>query len=370
MRLSEACLNAARHPRARSSVFVVDDRSSSTWKRREWMDGPAPLGAELYNPQLKMLSSPLRRCILTQKVLPSDMMVRFELTRPPPTPAGPSPRLVCQPAKMMHSRFEDRSQGTTGKGMWVACWRSAVERLAQKGAYKRLHASAAMDPKTIGLKTHSHLVRRVVQETEVMAGRMKGWQGAWIESEDDIPVRRTTREGLEELWQAHVAGTTRRIAAILDLSPLPPSSDASNPSPKVAAFLPTLTNRRIPYFRLAPFFDSVVVHPNSLPIWPKYADDNPTPAADRFLANIRANLDGTISLLQRRLVRRVGPGSTVAALAEPRGEGDLYVLFAPLIDLDPSRYDEAEQAKAEAVVPLIVALIRMRLWTGEGWAAE
>ncbi|BGP28234.1 hypothetical protein JCM10295v2_007221 [Rhodotorula toruloides] len=298
-------------------------------------------------------------------------MVRFELTQAPSTAANYSPRLVCQPAKVMHGRFEDRSQGTTGKGMWVACWENAVERLAQKGAYKRLHASAAMDPKIIGIQTHSHLVRRVVQEAELMSGRMKGWQGAWVESDDDIPIRRTTREELEELWKAHSAGSTRRIAAVLDLSALPPAADISASSPELAAFLPTPTDRRIPYFRLAPFFDSVVVHPNSLPIWPKYADDDQTPAADRFLANVRANLDGVISLHQRRLARRqVEPESTAAAHADTRSESDIYVLFAPLIDLDPTQYDEAQRAKAEVVVPLIIALLRMRLWTGEGWAAD
>lgn len=233
-----------------------------------------------------------------------------------------------------------------------------------------------MDPKTITIKTHSHLVRRVVQEAELMAARMKGWQGAWTQSEDDVPVQRTTREGLEALWEAHAAGSTRRMAAILDLSPVPAATDNTNPALKVAAFLPTSTARRVPYFRLAPFFDSVVVHPNSLPIWPKYADDDPSPAADRFLANIRANLDGAISLLYRRLARqRVGSGSTVAVLsaaelAETRGSGDLYVLYAPLIDLAPSQYAEADLAQAEVVVPLIVALMRMRLWTGEGWVAD
>lgn len=63
------------------------------------------------------------------------MMVRFELTRPP----SPGARLVLQPSRILHPRFEDRPsrQGSTGKAMWVTCWADAVTALAQKGALPR-----------------------------------------------------------------------------------------------------------------------------------------------------------------------------------------------------------------------------------------
>ncbi|GAA5990812.1 hypothetical protein JCM11641_005179, partial [Rhodosporidiobolus odoratus] len=88
--------------------------------------------------EIKILSSPLRRCALTNKVLPKDLLVRFELTRPPP-PTSPASgttsnsRLVLTPSRMLHPRYEDHGK-TRGKGLWVTCSREAVEGLANKGA--------------------------------------------------------------------------------------------------------------------------------------------------------------------------------------------------------------------------------------------
>jgi hypothetical protein len=101
---------------------------------------------------VKILASPLRRCILTQKVMPkgasfpylvhssqltrcssdTDLMVQLKLAGTPSSPAGPSPRLVLTPSSILHPRF---SLSLPGKGAWVACWKDAVDSLAQKGEF-------------------------------------------------------------------------------------------------------------------------------------------------------------------------------------------------------------------------------------------
>jgi len=67
------------------------------------------------------------------------MMVRFELARPTSpssTSTSSTSRLILQPSRILHPRFEDRLSrlGSTGKAMWVTCWADAVAVLAQKGA--------------------------------------------------------------------------------------------------------------------------------------------------------------------------------------------------------------------------------------------
>ena len=98
---------------------------------------------------VKVLASPLRRCILTQKVLPkgaprlfvavllsadqsgqTEMMVQLKLAR---LPAGKgSAQLILTPSSIIHPRF---SHPLPGKGAWVMCWKDAVDALAAKGAF-------------------------------------------------------------------------------------------------------------------------------------------------------------------------------------------------------------------------------------------
>ncbi|GAA5897624.1 hypothetical protein JCM8208_000215 [Rhodotorula glutinis] len=325
---------------------------------------------------LRILSSPLRRCLLTNKVLPCEMMVRFELTRPPsPSPSSPS-RLVLQPSRILHPRFEDRlsRQGSTGKAMWVTCWADAVAVLAQKGSYKRLSSSAVMlPPPAVTAHVHSLLARRVAHEAELVAERVKAWPAAW--GADDprrAPVRCVRREELEEaVGELGEAG--RRVVGVLDLSPLSSSTsgDADAAPRPFSSTLPSTSSAPLARrYHLSTFLAGVVLPPSSLPPPPPPPDDPPDPAA-HLLASTRHPLDTLLSLLSRRPTRLNPPSapSPPSPPSSPPAAGNLFVLSAPgAAALEAG--DEAAQRQAEDLVPLVLALERCRMWSGEGWAGD
>ncbi|KPV72845.1 uncharacterized protein RHOBADRAFT_46435 [Rhodotorula graminis WP1] len=314
---------------------------------------------------LRVLSSPLRRCLLTNKVLPCEMMVRFELARPPSTSTSSNSRLVLQPSRVLHPRFEDRlsRQGSTGKAMWVTCWAEAVAVLAQKGSYKRLNSSAVMlPPRAVTAHVHSLLARRVAHEAELVAERVKAWPAASIPDVRRAPVLRVRVDELESTAR-ELDAAGRRLVGVLDLSPLPSTGEVADPAPRgpfssnVPLASAASSARR---YHLPTFLTGLVLPPSSLSP-PSPTADPPDPSA-HLLALTRHPLDSLVDFLSRRLARL---DSTSSPSPPPPSEGDLFVLSAP-----KACDDAAAQRQAEDLVPLVLALERCRMWSGEAWAGE
>ncbi|GAA5872392.1 hypothetical protein JCM3774_004508 [Rhodotorula dairenensis] len=375
-----------------------------------------------------MLASPLRRCLLTNKVLPSDMMVRFELTRPsgsaivaePAATAAAvrrnkvvdrSKQLVLEPSRVLHPRFDPAAAGhTRGKGLWVTCWSDAVQALAKKGSYKRLHPSATMlPPVPVAAQVHSQLARRVVQEIELVAERIKSWPAVasrsgpvTLRADDDggVPIRRVSKTELLQQQQQPAEGfgigPDSRILAAIDLSPSEPGASTDEPictfvsvegEPAAAAAAGgnlSRSERAAPFFplyRLSAFFRAVAsLPPDTLRSFRPRQPESPSAASSSIpeamlLAAAREPLEGMFALLARRAERETkrtpgdgGAGSDdeAASPAQGRvrdGDGDIVLLVAPK---DPRTPDERQ--RADVVVPLAVALRRLQLWTGPGWS--
>ncbi|GAA5916467.1 hypothetical protein JCM6882_006466 [Rhodosporidiobolus microsporus] len=337
-----------------------------------------------------MLSSPLRRCLLTNKVLPTDLLVKFALVRPPPIPfSSPSNRMHLVPSGLLHPRFDPHHR-TRGKGGWVTCWKDAVEALAHKGSYKRLDSSAFLDPSTAVARVHSQLARRAVQEVDMFAERAKSWPISGEGGLAECPVRRMTREEweaeLKELAkQSGGTGSRRRQpVAVLNLSPL----DESSGSP-LTTLLTTSDKRSVPSYRLANFFADVFLPPSTLPSSTP-SDSPPSSASETLLSDIRTRLDFIVSLWRRRAERSNPPSSTPASPpssspssspsplpSSTKPAADIYLLTTPhpvLTSTAPGEPEAPEEAlrrrQAEDAVPLLVALRRCSLWTGEGWEAS
>ncbi|GAA5988594.1 hypothetical protein JCM10908_003633 [Rhodotorula pacifica] len=409
MRATLLCYGTlSRKPRVRSHLLDATATSSplaaAPLSARKPRYGPKRVG-ELptddrarYDPLLRILSSPLRRCMLTNKVLPCDTMLRFQLTRPPPSTEPPSTgrnkadrtkqQLLLEPSKVLHPRFDPAAAGsggqTTGKGLWVTCWSEAVEALAKKGSYKRLHPSASMsDPALLSAQIHSQLARRVVQEVEMLAERIKSWPAAGlVASWEDVPVRRLRREDLTAGGLGRILEEDLRIVAALDLSP----SEAETFTEPLCTFVPaspsgdsTPTQRDIPVYRLSNFLRSVLLPPDSLrsfrPRAETLPEDEPnatTAAEAQLLTATREPLQNMLALLARRFEREresrgevEAGGGNARVQDEESNRGEVFALVAPR---SPST--AGERARAEVVVPLAVALWRLRLWIGEGWKGE
>ncbi|GAA5967499.1 hypothetical protein JCM21900_000387 [Sporobolomyces salmonicolor] len=335
-----------------------------------------------------MLSSPLRRCLLTQKVLPKDLMIQLKLTRLPPVPPSASARLVLTPSGVLHPRF---SLAMHGRGAWVSCWGDAVDTLSKKGSYKRLNSAAILPPTTTS-KIHSQLARRLTQEAIMLAERAKSWPAG---NAVQCPLRRLSRAQWEEERGRLKQGENEEgweLQAVLDLA-----SESQGEAGGMSSLLPLPDDRSIPLYRLSRFVDGVLLPPpsptDSLSRSSSPAESDPKSDAARLLEELRDPLDDLIALFDRRR-RRLLPEMVAIPEGTDRNDEPLYLIYAPRLSFPSSRLPSApplpspsvpcpssssttpplppilaeQQAKmAQDVVHLLVALWRCRLWVGEGW---
>ncbi|GAA5958672.1 hypothetical protein JCM10213_008030 [Rhodosporidiobolus nylandii] len=343
-----------------------------------------------------MLSSPLRRCLLTNKVLPSDLLIRFELVRPPSSSSpSSSSRLFLMPSGLLHSRF-DALNRARGKSLWVTCWKEAVSVLAKKGSYKRINQAAHLEPTTAVSRVHAQLAQRVVQEVEMFAERAKSWPVSVAGDLSECPVRRLSGEEweAERVKLVELNGgeqpVSRQLIAVLDISDPPPDSpDAAVP---FSTTFFTSPSHQIPVYRLSRFFADVQLPPSSPSSQP------PSSAADSLSQAIETSLRSVVDLWERRQARSApspsspspsppAPAAPSAPPPAPFSADAVYLIYSPttppasaaplpapsassLSSAPESPSESLRRRQAEDVVPLLVALRRCSLWLCEGWEAE
>ncbi|KAM0749567.1 hypothetical protein T439DRAFT_327248 [Meredithblackwellia eburnea MCA 4105] len=320
-----------------------------------------------------MLSSPLRRCILTNQVLPSDLMVQLKIVKSRPSTdtgkTGRVPSLLFTPSKILHPRF---SVPPHGKGAWILCWNDAVQSLAKKGAYKRLSVTAQF-PSNLPLKIHSQMARRVVQEIAMFSERAKSksatlasgamrdcpavevGQGDWEKITDsvsegingDSPLKVLDKDG-------------KRLRAVISFSPSATLREGNHD--RLAILVPldsaastdatasSIGSRIIPVFNLNDFLSSVVTPPSDL--------TSATGAVPSLSDEACGALNSLINLFARRY-----PSSQVGDTSNPSDK--IYAIYAD--EGDQSGRTASVTVSEADVNPLLIALWRCWLWTGEGW---
>lgn len=118
------------------------------------------------NPYLRMLTSPLRTCVVTKHVLPTDFLVRLVGMRIPNSRFRPHPTGVIAPDGLLSPKYTNRYR--SGGGMYVLCWREAVSALKKNMKGLKLAPSPRLADYI------AHLLRlRVVQEFELLAERLE-----------------------------------------------------------------------------------------------------------------------------------------------------------------------------------------------------
>uniref|UniRef100_A0A8H8CLV2 Uncharacterized protein n=1 Tax=Psilocybe cubensis TaxID=181762 RepID=A0A8H8CLV2_PSICU len=135
------------------------------------------------NPYLRMLSSPIRTCLVTQRRVPSgrfefsyqptyiddvhlDMLIRLTGMRIPSSNPHRDKRNQAKlvPDGILHPKYTNRK---VSGGMYTLCWRQAIRQL-ERGAYKRISAELSL----YSSLEHqiAHLLRlRILQEFELLA---------------------------------------------------------------------------------------------------------------------------------------------------------------------------------------------------------
>ncbi|KAF5388414.1 hypothetical protein D9615_000254 [Tricholomella constricta] len=141
-----------------------DRPRAMTEQERQWWSSP----------YLRMLASPIRQCIATERYMPSDFLVRLAPMRLPSS----LPRLnwartgsVTQtliPDGLQHPKFTARK---SGKASYILCNRAAVSVLADPGSKRRASIGINIYPH---LADHiAHLLRlRVLQELELLVDNL------------------------------------------------------------------------------------------------------------------------------------------------------------------------------------------------------
>ncbi|KAG8705604.1 hypothetical protein FRC08_001583 [Ceratobasidium sp. 394] len=141
------------------------------------------------NPFLRMLSSPLRVCVLTKRYAPVDHLIRLTATLlpAPEAPISSTTPAYLTPTHLHHPRYAARPQGT---GTYIACSRKAIPLLSGKGRHRGVFPGAEIhdlieDQITAGLQA------RCAEEAELLATRIRSspiQQGAPL----GLAIRRLT----------------------------------------------------------------------------------------------------------------------------------------------------------------------------------
>ncbi len=129
---------------------------------------------------LQMLSSPVRKCLATNKPLPTSLMFQLKPVLLPASPSaslppkskskGPQERVVMLPDQILHPKHAPKKPG---KGVWVCLDPRVYAQMQRRASYKMIHPEATLVGGMEEL-VWWQLGERVVQEVELLRGRFGG----------------------------------------------------------------------------------------------------------------------------------------------------------------------------------------------------
>ncbi|KAF6762848.1 hypothetical protein DFP72DRAFT_1164714 [Ephemerocybe angulata] len=205
------------------------------------------------SPYLRMLSSPLRRCSITDQYLPSDFLVRFSYLRLPPS-VGSGQSLAIVPDGMQHSKYTSRKGGHS---VYTQCLREAVDQLYRKAPFKRATKDSTVVANAKLGDQVLHLLRlRVLQELERLAVHMQ-YTIIRDDVEDPGPIiRRLTADEFSAIENSGTIPYQNALAIVVvpplekdpvtgefpraSMSPMP-FSEGTDSSPPLGITLPPLS---------------------------------------------------------------------------------------------------------------------------------
>ncbi|CCM04854.1 uncharacterized protein FIBRA_07047 [Fibroporia radiculosa] len=336
------------------------------------------------NPYLRMLSTPLRHCLVSKRYLPKAFLLRMVPVRLP-TPLLGKPTQILVGDELEHPSVKTRKPGT---GHYVTCWRTAVEQLNQRGYYKRFSSNVVMHSwltRQIG-----HLLRvRVLQELHVLERVIRRNPSG---SNSATLLRRLTRAEWKQLKSSGVVPCDNAVA-VLVVPPLNKDPKTKiRPGPSVATTPPPLKEDGEEMESIHPALPLSVMlqtsakenHESSIdipyllpsPKVPLYNAISLFPwrsqraalhvALQRILKVERGARFGERSRKLARKSYSSAPDSTskmndISSNKRAWTRGDNKGSHAFLLCSDAKSLMRAD------TVPLAIALWRVRIWEGAGW---
>ncbi|KLO19856.1 hypothetical protein SCHPADRAFT_43740 [Schizopora paradoxa] len=176
-------------------------REMTEEERRWWAD-----------PYLRMLSSPLRTCVRTMRLLPSDLLLRMDQVQ---APGGK--KLALTPNGVQHPRFSTR---LLLQARYIACNKETVRSCLAPDARPHFHVEE--------LQIGQLLRLRVLQELEMLAARL---EAAPREFWQHTVLTRLTRDQWEDVKSQKLIPWDGAACVLVMPPPNRDSTTKTRPSP-------------------------------------------------------------------------------------------------------------------------------------------
>ncbi|TFY61270.1 hypothetical protein EVG20_g7120 [Dentipellis fragilis] len=316
------------------------------------------------NPYLRMLSSPIRKCVVTSKQLPSDFLIRMSPRRLPSPRVGRNTYAML-PDGLEHPKFKQRY---SGNAYYASCRQAAVDEIIPRGVSRLFHQHYTVLP-SLGPYI-GHLLRlRVLQELELLGNRLQYKK----RNSEHIPVlRRLTRVEFKDIKETGVIPFDHAVA-VLVVPPLnrdPVHKD--RPTPNKTSFPDDEAQQKSTPTRPSPPLSTLypVAQDNdyddlpdtvSSPKVPLYNGISLFPSRPQ-----RAALHKLLTRLLKVEYLNIRKTKTKSPHRTPwvRTSGDDKASHAFLLCSSPNNLERADAA------PLAIALWRLRMWEGKPWRTE
>lgn len=332
-----------------------DHPREMTDEEREWWSSP----------YLRMLASPLRECQITRKKLPNDFLIRLA---PVHFSASQGVREQQQlvPDGIEHPKFKPRRSTSA---CYIVCWKDALPYASSRIPLRKMSQNLVMAP-LLSVRIGYQLRLRVLQELELLTKKLAA---SPLEDSAATVLRRLTRSEWNVVRQTNSIPHKDAVAlmAVPPVNKNPETKEKPQPSAQldIADIVQIDTDRsetssrRLPPLSvLHPVTDDI--SPPLLPIAqaPLYHGLSLFPARPQRAALYKA----LCKLLQaeRRARSRAHPalGSSQHEKS-PRARGDAKGSHAFLL------CSNQHTAKRADVVPLAIALWRLRMWEGQAYGS-
>ncbi|GJE84492.1 hypothetical protein PsYK624_005680 [Phanerochaete sordida] len=326
------------------------------------------------NPYLRMLVSPMRRDLMSGRVLPRDFLLRFTILNIPGSRASTFSSLMVAPDLIEHRRYKSQAGRV---GHYIECNKAVIEMSEQRQYWRKIPSKNAQFNIPYFQARTGHLLRlRVLQELELLAQHLQPRPRAAGES----PVmRRLTRAEFNNIKETGVIPFEKAIAVIVvppvNMNPktkqrpipadssLPPQEDdrpiPEKPLPPLCTLLPTVKDDPLVDVPTTPQY----LPPAKVPLYHGLAafPSRAQRAALHKALNRILSIERTARWREHGRPEGTVEGEEGRKQEDPWARGDKKGSHAYII------FSSADTVLRADTVPLAIALWRLRLWEGDGW---
>lgn len=345
VRLVKPPQNSGEHDRPREM----------TNEEREWWSSP----------YLRMLASPMRECHITRKKLPCDFLIRLAPVRLPAPQGARQQQHILVPDGIEHPKFKPRRSTSA---CYMVCWKDAAT-FTSRIPMRKFAPSLTVQP-LLSVRIGHQLRLRVLQELELLTKRLAA---SPLNDPAGTVLRRLTRSEWNVVRQTnsipHKDAVALMVVPPVNQNPETKEKPQSSAELDIADIVQSDSDssesslrRLLPLSVLHPITSDDIGCP-LLPIAqaPLYHGLSLFPARP-----LRAALHKALCKLldaERNARSHPASGSSEHKKSPPRVRGDAKGSHAFLL------CSNQQTAKRADVVPLAIALWRLRMWEGQAYGS-